>query len=275
MRGRESYHSGMEQRPLVDIGINLAHDSYDADREVVLARALDAGVVAMVVTGSSVASSQQALALAHAHPGVLYATAGVHPHHASDVDAEALARLRELLADPAVVAAGECGLDYYRDLSPRADQERAFRAQLALAIETRKPLFLHQRDAHADFLRILDEHRAELPRAVAHCFTGTLAEAQAYVERGLWIGITGWICDERRGLHLREVVRHLPAERLLLETDGPYLLPRTLRPKPRSRRNEPMYLPEVCATVAAARGESPQALAAATTANAQAFFGLC
>jgi len=264
----------MSAPPLVDIGINLAHDSFDADRDAVLARARRAGLVHLVVTGSSVASSAAAAALAAAEPGFLSATAGVHPHHALELDERALERLRSLAADPAVVAIGECGLDYFRDYSPRPAQRAAFERQLALAIETGKPLFLHQRDAHADFVAALRACGARLPRAVAHCFTGTRAEAEEYLALGLAIGITGWICDERRGRHLVEVVRAIPAERLMLETDGPYLLPRTLRPKPATRRNEPMYLAEVCRAVAEARGESVAALALATSRTAARFFGL-
>lgn len=172
-----------------------------------------------------------------------------------------------------VAAVGECGLDYFRNFSPRASQIAAFRAQLELAAQVGKPVFLHERDAHEDFLSILREYRPRLVGAVAHCFTGDLPQARAYQDLGLHIGITGWICDERRGLHLRDVVRAIPADRLLIETDAPYLLPRDLSPKPRSRRNEPMYLPQVLRAVAAARGESPQELASQTTRNALALFG--
>jgi len=264
----------MTAPPLVDIGINLAHDSFDSDRDQVLERARAAGLVHLVVTGSSPASSAAAAALAARHPGFLSATAGVHPHHAPQLTADALEGLRGLLARPDVLAVGECGLDYFRDFAPRDAQRRAFERQLALAIETGKPLFLHQRDAHEDFVALLRAAGAGLPRAVAHCFTGSRAEAEEYLALGLYLGITGWICDERRGAHLLEVVRAVPAGRLMLETDGPYLLPRTLRPRPPSRRNEPAFLPEVCRVVAAARGESVEALARATTRTAASFFGL-
>ena len=260
-------------RPLVDIGINLTHDSFDADREAVIARARAAGVEHLIVTGSSLSSSPAAAALAATDPGFMSATAGVHPHHAAELSAAELPQLAALLANPVVVAVGECGLDYYRDLAPREAQRHAFELQLGLAMETGKPLFLHQRDAHADFLAMLKALGGRAPRAVAHCFTGTLVEAEEYLALGLYLGITGWICDERRGKHLEEVVRHVPATRLLLETDGPYLLPRTLRPKPASRRNEPAYLGEVCRAVAAARAESPQAVALASTRAAETFFG--
>jgi TatD DNase family protein len=259
--------------PFIDIGINLAHDSYDADRSSVIARAEAAGVVQMIVTGSSVESSRTALSLSRQHPGRIFATAGVHPHHATALPSS-LAELGELTAEPEVVAVGECGLDYYRNYSPRDAQREAFRRQLELAARRGKPVFLHQRDAHEDFIAILREHWPALAGGVAHCFTGGAAELECYLELGLAIGITGWICDERRGAHLLELVRRIPADRLLLETDGPYLLPRDLHPRPPSRRNEPVYLPHIAAVVARARGEPVQSLAQASTEAARRLFRL-
>jgi TatD DNase family protein len=264
----------MQALSLVDIGINLTHESFDADRDAVLARAHAAGVQQMIITGTSWAGSQQAIALAHQHPRQCYATVGIHPHHASDLTAALYAPMRELLQSAGVVAVGECGLDYYRDYAPRPCQRAAFEWQLALAIEQKKPLFLHERDAHADFTALLKGVGRDLPPAVAHCFTGTCDQVQQYLAMGLYIGLTGWICDERRGQHLRDVARLIPADRLLLETDAPYLLPRTLRPKPRTRRNEPSYLTEVCRVVADARGDDPTELARCTTINAHRLFNL-
>jgi TatD DNase family protein len=260
--------------PLIDIGINLGHDSYDSDRDAVIARAEASGVVQMMVTGASIDGAQKALELARSRPGRLFATAGVHPHHATDLTPDSLSVLEELARQPEVVAAGECGLDYFRDFSPRPVQQAAFHRQLELAARVRKPVFLHQRDAHEDFLAILKEHRATLIGGVTHCFTGAAHELTAYLELGFAIGITGWICDERRGAHLLPLMREIPAERLLLETDGPYLLPRDLRPKPASRRNEPAYLPHIAAVVARARGESVATLARSSTAAARMLFGL-
>jgi TatD DNase family protein len=259
---------------LIDIGANLAHDSFDADRNAVLERAHEAGVAQIVVTGSSEPSTRRAIDLARAHPGSLFATAGVHPHHAADLKLEALPALEAAARDSAVVAAGECGLDYFRDFSPRDAQRRAFAWQLEIAAKVGKPVFLHQRDAHEDFVAILREHRSHLKGGVAHCFTAGQAERDAYLDLDLHIGITGWINDERRGLHLREVVKGIPAERLLIETDAPYLLPRDIKPAPKSRRNEPMYLPHVVNAIARARGEPPETVAAASTAAARRFFAL-
>ncbi len=259
---------------LIDIGINLTHDSYDRDREAVLQRALAAGVVQMVVTGASPGGTRDAIELARKVSRMLHATAGCHPHQASELTAEAALELEALARAPEVVAVGECGLDYHRNLSPQPVQRAAFARQLEIAARVGKPVFLHQRDAHGDFVAMLREHAPHLGRCVAHCFTGTRDELVECLEMGLYIGITGWICDERRGLHLREIVGLVPPGRLMIETDGPYLLPRDLDPKPASRRNEPCYLAHIAAVVAAARGESQVALAAHTTATAREFFHL-
>jgi TatD DNase family protein len=259
---------------LIDIGANLTHDSFDDDRDDMMQRAHDAGVTRMIVTGSSNQGSLDALQLAESEPGRLYATAGVHPHHAADFDADSIKLITELAARDPVVAIGECGLDYFRNFSPREAQLEAFQAQLDIAAETGLPVFLHQRDAHDDFVDVLEPMLPRLSRAVAHCFTGEHESLREYLAMGLWIGVTGWICDERRGAHLHDIVPIIPDDRLLIETDAPYLLPRTLRPKPKTRRNEPAYLPEVVRVVAEARRQSEEHIARITTANAMRFFGL-
>ncbi len=258
---------------LIDIGSNLTHDSFAGDRDAVMARALDAGVRAQIITGADLAGSVQAAALAAVHPGVLWSTAGTHPHHAQSFDA-ARAELAALLRLPQVVAGGECGLDYYRDFSPRDVQRAAFAAQLETAAAARKPVFLHQRDAHGDFVAILKDFRRALVGGVAHCFTGGRTELEDYLALDLHIGVTGWVNDERRGQSLREAVPHIPSDRLMVETDAPYLLPRDLKPVPKSRRNEPSFLPHIAAAVANLRGESAADVAETTTRNAVRFFGL-
>lgn len=268
-------HPAFAVPSFIDIGINLVHADYDRDRESVIARARQAGVTQMIVTGSSGPSTRKAFELARLHPHVLFSTAGVHPHHATELTPDLLTEFTEFAQVPEIVAIGECGLDYYRDFSPREVQQEAFHRQLELAANVGKPIFLHERDAHADFVSILREHPQALARGgVAHCFTGSRAELETYLELGLSIGITGWICDERRGTHLLPLVREIPADRLLLETDGPYLLPRDLEPKPQSRRNEPLYLPHIAAAIARARGESLATLAANSTTATQRLFHL-
>jgi len=270
---------------MIDIGANLAHESFAPDYPQVLERAWAAGVTRIVLTGSCRASNLRVAELATADAR-LACTAGVHPHHAADWSAEDAALLRELAALPQCVSLGECGLDYYRDLSPRAVQRQVFVAQLELAIALGKPVFLHQRGAHEDFLAILNEHWAALASACVHCFTDTREAMESYVALGCFIGITGWVCDPKRGAALRSVAPHIPGERLLIETDAPYLLPHNVprgqrpssihsdKPGIDGRRNEPCYLPWVAATLAELRGETPATLAASTTRNALRFFRL-
>ena len=259
---------------LIDIGSNLTHSSFAADLEQVMGRAVAAGVTRQVVTGTDLASSRAAADLAARHERMLWSTAGVHPHHAATFEPALRADLEELLALPQVVAVGECGLDYFRDFAPRPKQRAAFIAQLEIAARAGSPVFLHQRDAHADFTAILTEHRTALKSGVAHCFTEGPEQLEAYLALDLSIGITGWVCDERRGGALRTAVPRIPRQKLLLETDAPYLLPRDLTPAPKSRRNEPAYLPHIAATVAALRGEALASVADASTQNAVRLFGL-
>ena len=259
---------------LIDVGANLCHESFASDLEDVLGRAAGAGVTRLIVTGTSVSDSRAAMELARRHPRRLRATAGVHPHQAAAFGRSAEAEIEALARCGEVAAIGETGLDFYRDFSPRPDQERAFEAHLDLAARLGLPVFMHERDAHRRFVEILAPFRGRLGPAVIHCFTGGRAALHTYLDLDLHVGITGWICDERRGLHLRPLVREIPPDRLMLETDSPYLLPRDLRPRPRTRRNEPMWLPHVARAVAAAAGEPVEEVAARTTAAACAFFGL-
>lgn len=262
---------------LIDIGVNLTHSSFDEQHAAFIARAVAAGVVQMVITGTSADVSEQAIELADRldpEEKQLFATAGVHPHDATAWNSDTRRRIDALLRHSRVRAVGECGLDFNRDFSPRAQQEKAFEEQLALAAEHQLPVFLHEREAVARMLPILAEWRDRLTHAVVHCFTADREALFAYLDLDLHIGITGWICDERRGSHLHPLVGSIPRGRLMLESDAPWLLPRTLRPKPKNGRNEPAYLPEVLKAVAQHRQESETDVAAHTTACARAFFGL-
>jgi TatD DNase family protein len=255
---------------VIDVGANLTHAAFRADLDKVVVRARDAGVSPIVVTGTTVGESRSALEIASRFD--LYATAGVHPHHARDCGPATISELRDIAGHPRVVAIGECGLDLNRNYSPRPDQEKCFVAQLELGSQLGKPLFLHSRDAYPRFAEILEHHKVK--KAVAHCFTGGKEELHAYLDLGLYIGITGWICDERRGRHLLELVREIPRDRLLLETDSPYLTPRDLRPLPRGRRNEPVFLPHIAQTVARAVGRPVAEVAAETSRNARTLFAI-
>jgi TatD DNase family protein len=263
-----------EQPPdLIDIGCNLTHDSFDPDRDAVIGSARSAGVVQIVVTGASESGSGAALELAHRYPGELFATAGVHPHHADEVTSETLSVLEELVGEDEVVAVGETGLDYFRDFSPRPTQRSAFERHIELAVTTRLPMFLHMRDAHEDFHAMVREHRDHLSNVVVHCFTGTQGQLHEYLDLDCHIGITGWICDERRGEHMKDYLVDIPQDRLMVETDAPYLKPRDLKPRVKTRRNEPRWLPWIVDAIARARGVPVGQVARHTTANARRFFG--
>jgi len=262
---------------LIDIGVNLTNPSFADKHQAILERAEAAGVVQMMVTGTSLEGSEQALELCLSldESGQrLFSTAGVHPHDASHWSSDSARQMRALLEQHRVRAVGECGLDFNRDFSPRPQQEKALEEQLALAVELQMPVFLHERDASERLLAILKDYRDRLPAAVVHCFTGERTALFGYLDLDLHIGITGWICDERRGTHLHPLVSSIPRGRLMLESDAPYLLPRSLRPKPKSGRNEPAFLTEVLREVALHRNESTEHLAAHTTACARAFFAL-
>lgn len=256
---------------IIDIGVNLAHRSFQRDRKQVIERAMAAGVRTMIVTGTNLKASEEAVHLALDYPNQLFATAGIHPHDSRNCTEQTIPELRRLAVHDEVLAIGECGLDFNRDFSPRPDQEKWFEAQIALAEELQLPLFLHERDAHQRFCDILTQTRKSVP-AVIHCFTGTKDEVTAYLDLGLHIGITGWICDERRGTHLRELVKGIPLDRLMIETDAPFLVPRNMPMKPKDGRNEPAFLTHVLTTLADCLGKPAAFVARETTETATEFF---
>lgn len=259
---------------LVDIGANLSHESFSHDLDEVVASALDAGVSRIILTGTDGASNAAALRLSEERPDIFRCTAGFHPHVADSFDETVLDAIRELTAHDAVVAVGETGLDFNRKFSSREAQFRAFEAQLGLAADTGKPVFLHQRDAHTDFITLLRRYRDRIVGGVVHCFTDSRQALEDYLALDMYIGITGWVCDERRGLELQDLVQLIPPDRLLIETDAPYLLPRTLRPRPKTRRNEPKYLVEVLNTVADCCARPREQVARETQENAERLFRL-
>ncbi|MDH5387725.1 MAG: TatD family hydrolase [Gammaproteobacteria bacterium] len=259
----------------IDIGVNLTGSSFDGDLDIVVQRAMASGVGRMIVTGTDIKHSRKAIELCKQYSKVLFSTAGVHPHHADEYTRETSRLLAELSHQDCVVAIGECGLDYNRNFSTKQNQRTAFDGQLELAVEIQKPVFLHQRDAHDDFIAMLKNVRPQLNNAVAHCFTGTAAEVNDYLELDMHIGITGWICDERRGQDLQQAVKEIPLDRVMLETDAPYLLPRDLDKKPvKNRRNEPCYLPHIAKTVSRYMGVEIEELEHAALVNTKMFFNI-
>ena len=261
----------------IDIGINLTNKQFAGEYDEVIDRAISAGVEQILLTGTSVRSSKEALGLAEEYPETLFATVGIHPHDAKTMNAESIKILASLLKEKKVVAVGECGLDFDRDFSPRPVQESCFHAQLSLAEEVQKPLFLHERAAFDRFIAILKEH-SSLPEGVVHCFTGQLKEAKTYLEMGYYIGFTGAITDMRRFAALEEVVRYVPLDRMLIETDAPFMMPKNVPTHQLSyhqqRRNEPAFLPYVARTIARYKGVPLKAVADKTRENAEALFKL-
>ncbi|NDL71660.1 TatD family hydrolase [Vreelandella alkaliphila] len=259
--------------PLVDIGANLTHESFQRDLGDVIARAKAANVATLIVTGTDIEHAEHAVELAKQTPGI-YATAGIHPHDASGWNSDVARQLKALHQQPEVVAVGECGLDFNRNFSTPHEQERAFEAQLALAAESGLPLFLHERDAGQRMREMLHSWRDDISQAVIHCFTADRDTLHGYLDLDLHIGLTGWICDERRGHHLRSIVKDIPLERLMVETDCPYLLPRNLPAKLKGRRHEPALLPWIVREIAQWHDVTETELGNATTRTAQRFFRL-
>ncbi|MGS0682750.1 TatD family hydrolase [Shewanella sp. 125m-7] len=258
----------------MDIAVNLIGSSLENDIQGVIEDAVNQSVTSMVVIGSDLDESKHAIELCERFPKQLYSTAGVHPHHASEWQHNSADTIRMLAKSPCVVAVGECGLDYNRDFSPRDMQRNAFAKQLELAVELKMPVLMHERDAHQDFLAILKEYRADLPAALLHCFTGNMQSLEAYIEQDIYLGITGWVCDERRGQELASIVPYIPDNRILIETDSPYLLPRSMRPKPKSSKNEPKYLPYIAQYIADLKQQEIDTFAENTYRNSRQFFGL-
>jgi TatD DNase family protein len=259
---------------MIDIGANLTNRAFASDLDAVLDRAWASGVDCIVVTGTDVDSSARAIDLCARDATRLFCTVGVHPHDSAAVGADWVDALERLSRHPCVRAIGECGLDFNRNYSPHDVQRRVFDAQLALAGRRGLPVFVHDRDAGTDVGAQLAIHRPSLRDAVVHCFTGDAPTLQRYLELDCHIGVTGWICDERRGQQLAALAPRIPDDRLLIETDAPFLLPRTIAPRPTGRRNEPAHLGWVARRLAEVRGQTVEHVAAVTAANARRVFAL-
>jgi len=264
----------LQTATMIDIGANLSHDSFRDDFDAVIERAKLAQIENLILTGTDIESNQRAIELCQHYPGYLYSTVGLHPHVASSYTNTVNSELREQARQSCVKSLGETGLDFNRNYSTTKEQEYAFIEQLVLATELNMPLFLHQRDAHERFLPILKDFRDQLSRVVVHCFTGTKDELFDYLDMDLYIGITGWVCDERRGYSLHPLLKDIPDNRLMLETDAPYLLPRNIEPKPATRRNEPANLSFVLDMVSKCLEKSVENVAFQTSSNARNFFAL-
>ena len=259
---------------MIDIGVNLTDKQFNRDREAVVERAVEAGVNTLILTGTDIEESVAALQLAREFALYCYSTAGIHPHSAKEATEGSFKELSSLFQEDKVVAAGEMGLDFNRDFSPRTIQESVFEQQLELAIQHNMPAFCHERGASQRFYDIVREVRDDLSRLVVHCFTADKEALYRYLDLDLHIGITGWVCDERRGTHLHPLLKDIPQNRLMIETDSPWLLPRTMDKKPKNRRNEPAFLPWITKTIAEHTDKTPEQVVRETSNTARVFFNL-
>ncbi|KAK3744768.1 hypothetical protein QZH41_013299 [Actinostola sp. cb2023] len=272
--------------PLVDVAVNLGNKIFSLDLDFVIDRAMNAGVEKMILTANTLHMSDKAILLANRNPGFLFASVGIHPHFVEKQwNAKTIEVITRLVALPEVVAVGEVGLDFHRNYSKEAVQIEAFEKQVELACEHQKPLLAHERASHQKFIEVLKKFRGRLPPIIVHCFTGSKAEMNTYIAMGFYIGITGFICKEKAGKQLREAIKDCPLDRILLESDAPYMIPnapitdmdsigRSLVSKCQTGRNEPCTLPVVAQTVAKCLGLKIEEVAKATTENSNRVFNL-
>ncbi len=260
------------KKQIIDIGLNLMHKQFDLDREDVVKRAEKENVTPLIITGVHLNNSKKAANFAEKHIGKLYCTAGIHPHDAKTCNEDTIFELQKLAKKRQVCAIGECGLDYDRNFSPQNIQKKWFEEQIILAEELNMPLFLHERAAFSDFKKIMMNHKEICNHSVVHCFTGNGTELQNYLRMGCFIGITGWICDERRGQHLKTLIKMIPLNKLMIETDAPFLIPRDLKLPVQNKRNEPIYLRHILKVISKCLNKEEDELAEILTNNTKEFF---
>ena len=260
---------------MIDIGVNFSHPYFKKHLTSVLQRARENDIESIIATGTDVTTSIEAYSLASQHAGFLYSTAGVHPHEAAKVSSDWKDQLIDLLRSTDVIkAVGETGLDYYRNLTPPSQQLSVFEEHLVIAKEHKLPVFIHDRETNGDVFALVKKYRSSLPAVVIHCFTGTKQELINYLDLDCYIGITGWICDPTRGKRLREIASLIPDNRVMIETDAPYLLPKNMPSPPKNRQNEPAFLPYVLSQLAESRKQSIEALHSLTVENTRYFFSI-
>ena len=261
------------QEQFFDIGANLTHKSFKSDIDKVIIDSIESGVRRMSVTGSCLADSIIAAEIAEEYSETCVSTAGIHPHNAKEYSLELFSEIKDLLNKDSVKCIGETGLDFNRNFSSPEQQIKSFEAHLELSIEKDLPLFLHERDAHEKFVEIASTCINDLPKSVVHCFTGDKDSLIKYLDMGFYIGITGWLCDERRGSHLKELIPLIPLEKLMIETDSPYLIPRDMG-LDNSTRNEPKYLPHIAKRISEIRQESEELVFSSIYMNSLDFFDI-
>ena len=235
---------------IADIACNFTSDRFDNDLDEVINQAIVNNITKFGLICSRLSDIDKLLEIYNRYSKDMFFTIGVHPHHANEINEEYLKKLKEVINNNNPHAIGETGLDFFRNLSTYEEQIFAFEEQIKIAIDTNKPLFLHQRDSHDDFIKILRKYSSDINKSVVHCFTGTKEQLNDYLELDCYIGVTGWICDAKRNVELRKTIKNIPLERLMIETDCPYLIPKNLEEKPKNNRNEPTYLNHIANEVA-------------------------
>ena len=256
----------------IDIACNFTHDSFKDNLDEVLNNAEHAGVDKFVLLCASLDDIDPIKVIQNNTPEKFFISAGIHPHHATEILEINYDALFNKLKSINPNAIGETGLDYFRNISPPDIQKKSFGMHIEIAKELNLPLYLHQRDAHSDFIRIIKENISNFPKFVVHCFTGTQAELDEYLELGAYIGLTGWICDAKRNIDLRKSIKNIPIEKMMIETDSPYLIPKNLIVKPKKNINEPKYLPHIANEICELTGYELEELKLATSNNAIKFF---
>jgi TatD DNase family protein len=234
---------------IADIACNFTSDRFDNDLDEVINQAIVNNITKFGLICSRLSEIDKLLEIYNRYSKDMFFTIGVHPHHANEINEEYLKKLKEVINNNNPHAIGETGLDFYRNLSTYEEQIFAFEEQIKIAIDTNKPLFFHQRDSHEDFIKILRKYSSDISKAVVHCFTGTQSQLDDYLELDCYIGVTGWICDEKRNVELRKTIKNIPLSKLMVETDCPYLIPKNLLGNPKNNRNEPCYLNHIVAEI--------------------------
>ena len=235
---------------IADIACNFTSDRFDKDLDEVINQSIVNNITKFGLICSRLSDIDKLLEIYNRYSKDMFFTIGVHPHHANEINEEYLKKLKEIINNNNPHAIGETGLDFFRNLSTYEEQIFAFEEQIKIAIDINKPLFLHQRDSHDDFIKILRKYSSDINKSVVHCFTGTKEQLDDYLELDCYIGVTGWICDAKRNVELRKTIKNIPLERLMIETDCPYLIPKNLEKKPKNNRNEPTYLNHIADEVA-------------------------
>lgn len=257
---------------LADSCFNITHESFKKDLGDVLDRANKEGVEYFFCPASKEKETDDLIQLSESYEKNIYCSVGIHPHYASDLKPNTIKNLEKYLSNQHVKAVGEIGLDYYRNFQSPEIQKKCFNAFLELASTHRYPLFLHHREAFNDFYPMIKDHIDQVPESIVHCFTGTKSELKKFLDLGLYIGVTGWVCDPKRGEDLRGIIKYIPIDRLLIETDAPYLVPKNMENKPRNNRNEPSFLKHIACNISELLNLDKALLADRTTKNFKKLF---